>query len=67
MGVPPVDAYATVCVIIQDIVPCVVQVYNFMENCLLPKFRKSAEYQELLRSIETERKATPAYVPTPTL
>lgn len=39
------------------------QVYNFMENCLLPKFRKSAEYQELLRSIETERKAALTYVP----
>jgi hypothetical protein len=35
-----------------------------MENCLLPKFRKSAEYQELLRSIETERKAAAlTYVP----
>jgi hypothetical protein len=33
-----------------------------MENCLLPKFRKSAEYQELLRNIENERKATISYV-----
>jgi hypothetical protein len=32
------------------------QVFLFMESCLLPKFRKSAEYLELMQAIEMERK-----------